>query len=237
MRHVIYLHGFASSPNSTKARLFADRLPPFGINVQCPDLNEPDFSNLTTTRMIAQVGALAAALPPGPVALVGSSLGGFVAYLYAVRQARLRAAGAPVAHPVDRVVLLAPALDFGRSGFSGLDAAGLDAWRTTGRHDVMHYALNEMRPVRYALYEDAQAYDAFGETVPVPTMIFHGRRDDVVDPAMVRRFAAGRPRVSLTMLDDGHTLGNSLDMVWGESARFLGLPALRAGRPAAGTRP
>ncbi len=225
MRHLIYLHGFGSSPESTKARLFDQRLAPFGIHVRCPDLNEPDFSTLTTTRMIAQVEEEMGRLPPGPLALVGSSLGGFVAYHVAVRQAGAREAGRPVRCPVDRLVLLAPALDFGRSGFGPLDAAGLDQWRRTDRYDVTHHALNQIRPIRFALYEDAQKYDSFAAQVPTPTLIFHGRRDEVVDPAMVERFAAGRAGVSLRWLDDDHQLGSSLELIWAESARFLGIAA------------
>ena len=222
-RHFIYLHGFGSSPESTKARLFAERLRPFGIDVGCPDLNEPEFSTLTTTRMIAQVEHEMASLPPGPLSLVGSSLGGFVAYQVAVRQARSCVAGRLVRWPIDRLILLAPALDFGRSGFGSLDAAGLDEWRRTDRHNVMHYASNQIRPVRFALYEDAQTYDSFAGQISTPTLIFHGRRDDVVDPAMVQRFAAARPAVSLRMLDDDHQLSANLELLWAESARFLGL--------------
>ena len=223
MRHLIYLHGFGSSPESTKARLFTERLRPFGIDVRCPDLNEPDFSTLTTTRMIAQVEHEMALLPPGPMALVGSSLGGFVAYQVAVRQARACDAGMLVCWPVDRLVLLAPALDFGRSGFRPLDAAGLDEWRRTDRYDVMHYTSNQMRPIRYTLYEDAQKYDSFADRIPIPTLIFHGWRDEVVDPAMVQRFTDVRPAVSLRMLDDDHLLSANLEVMWAESARFLGL--------------
>jgi hypothetical protein len=217
------LHGFGSSPASAKARLFAQRLGPFGVDVRCPDLNEPDFSTLTTTRMIGQVEQELALLPPGPTALVGSSLGGFVACHLAIRQTRARDAGVPIRSPVDRLVLLAPALDFGRPGFGSLDAADLEAWRRTDRHDVMHYALNQMRSIRYTLYEDAQMYDSFAEPICLPTLIFHGRRDDVVDPAMVQRFAQVRPAVSLRVLDDDHQLGANLELIWAESARFLGL--------------
>ena len=223
MRHLIYLHGFGSSPESTKGRLFTERLRPLGIDVGCPDLNEPDFSTLTTTRMIAQVEQVMTLLPPGPVALVGSSLGGFVAYHLAVRQARARDARVPVRSPVDRLVLLAPALDFGRSGFGPLGAIDLGQWRGTDRHDVMHYARNQIVPIRFALYEDARKYDSFAEPLRTPMLIFHGRRDDVVDPAMVRRFANVRPAVSLRMLDDDHLLGASLEVIWAESARFLGV--------------
>lgn len=98
---VLYLHGFASSPQSSKARFFAGRLAARDISVTVPDLNQPDFSTLTVSRMLGQVSELIAR-SAGPVSVVGSSLGGFVA-VQAARQ-----------HPdrITRLVLLAPALDF-----------------------------------------------------------------------------------------------------------------------------
>jgi len=223
VRHVIYLHGFGSSPDSNKARFLNARLRPHGVDLRCPDLNEPDFSTLTTTRMIAQVEREMAKLPPGPVALIGSSLGGFLAFQLAVQQAAGRQASRAVRCPIDRLILLAPALDFGRTGFGSLDAAALERWRVTDRHEFMHYATGQVRAVRYALYEDAQSYDSFREHVQTPTLIFHGTRDEVVEPAMVQRFAAGRSAVSLRMMNDDHMLGANLELIWSESARFLGL--------------
>jgi hypothetical protein len=54
VRHVVYLHGFASSPPSGKAQWFARALAAHGITMACPDLNLPEFETLTVTRMIGQ---------------------------------------------------------------------------------------------------------------------------------------------------------------------------------------
>ncbi len=61
-----------------------------GFDLRCPDFNEPEFETLTVSRMIGQLEADIAALPPGPVALIGSSLGGFVAFHAAFRHAAPR---------------------------------------------------------------------------------------------------------------------------------------------------
>ena len=61
------------------------------IGYACPDFNDPAFETLTVTRMLDQTAAAIAAAPGGPVALVGSSLGAFVAVHAAVRDARERA--------------------------------------------------------------------------------------------------------------------------------------------------
>ena len=62
---VFYLHGFASSPKSTKVQFFTRVLGERGIDVRCPDFNEPDFRAMTMTRMLEQLDAeLAAADEP-----------------------------------------------------------------------------------------------------------------------------------------------------------------------------
>src|SRR3954451_15215017 len=81
---IIYLHGFASSSHSGKATYLGERLRARGIDVVTPDLNLPDFSTLTTTRMLDQVKALIDAAAE-PVTLFGSSLGGYVAVNAAAR--------------------------------------------------------------------------------------------------------------------------------------------------------
>src|SRR4029079_196397 len=79
---VIFLHGFASSGHSGKASYFAGKFRERGIEYAAPDLNLPDFSTLTITRMLEQTRALidhASDRSPGPVTLIGSSLRALVA--------------------------------------------------------------------------------------------------------------------------------------------------------------
>lgn len=212
-RHVFYLHGFASSPRSKKASYFAERLAACGLTLQCPDFNEPDFASLTMTRMLDQVQAGLAGLDPGPVALIGSSLGAVVA---------LHAAGR-LPDRVDRLVLLAPALMFARQEhpFLGLDR--MRHWRETGSLDIAHHAFGEPRPLAYGFYEDCLRYDVLEIGVRQPMLIFQGRRDEAVDYRDVERYAAVRPNVTLTLLDDDHQLIASLPRIWDDTAQFLGL--------------
>jgi alpha-beta hydrolase superfamily lysophospholipase len=127
------------------------------------------------------------------------------------------------ARPIDRLVLFAPAFEFGRTPFGGLSQEDLRQWRDTDRHEFFHHAENRLRAVRYALYEDAQRYDSAACPLDTPTLVFQGSRDTVVEPAMVQRFAAARPSMSVRMLDDDHQLGDSLELMWRETSAFLGL--------------
>jgi pimeloyl-ACP methyl ester carboxylesterase len=211
---IIYLHGFASSPLSTKGTFLATKLRQVGITAQSPDFNEPDFSTLTITRMLDQA-AEAIDRADGPVALIGSSLGGFVAVLTAI------------AHPdrVQRLVLLAPALDFSSNRLRDLGDRGLDDWKTSGQLNILHYGYGRVVPVHYDLYTDACTYDSLDVRPAMPILIFQGRRDTAVSPVAVEEWARSRPNVELHMLDDDHQLTASLDYIWSETERFLGLRA------------
>ena len=220
MPHLLYLHGLASSPRSSKAQVLGERLAAHGLTLRCPDLNEPDYSTLTTSRMIAQVAEELRALEPAPTVLIGSSLGAFVALHLAERAA----SGQIETPPIQQLVLLAPALDFGRRDLgAGYGADAQVRWRESGWIEMMHHAYGETRRVHYALYADASQYDSFATTAIIPTLVLQGSRDEVVEPSMVTRFAAPRPHVRLVMLDDGHQLAASIDRVWTETASFLGL--------------
>lgn len=210
--HVIYLHGFASSPRSSKARRFGDELASRGVGFSCPDLNLPAFETLTVTRMLDDTRRAIDEARGRPVALVGSSLGGFVA---------VHAAEADWGHAVDRLLLLAPALDFGGNRLRQLGDQGIEAWRRDGRLEVFHHADNVRRPVGFALYEDAARYDAFDLRRALPTLVYQGRRDETVDAGMVARWAAARPHVELRLVDDGHQLAASMDGIWRAADRFL----------------
>jgi pimeloyl-ACP methyl ester carboxylesterase len=212
VHHVIYLHGFASSPRSSKAERFERELQMRGVAFSCPDFNLPSFETLTVTRMLTATRAALDRAGGEPIALIGSSLGAFVA---------LHAAEAAWGHAVDRLVLLAPALDFGGNRLRQLGAHGIDEWRRTGRLEVFHYGDATTRYVSFGLYEDAAQYDAFSVVRPLPTLVFQGRGDDLVDPRMVERWAADRAHVDLHLVDDGHQLTASMETIWTEAERFL----------------
>lgn len=213
--NVFYLHGFASSAKSTKAGYFAERLRGHGIELRCPDFNEPDFATLTITRMLDQLRGELDAGRDEDVVLIGSSLGGVLAILAAAReQAR-----------VGRLVLLAPAVMFAKPGHHLLSSDRIDEWRRRGSLPFFHYAANAECPLRYEFYEDSLRYDAFGAAFAQPTLIFQGMRDASVDYRTVEAFARARANVTLSLVDDDHQLIASLSRIWDGIADFLGLNA------------
>jgi uncharacterized protein len=226
MPRVVFLHGFGSSPQSSKGAFLRRRLAENGIALETPDLNQPDFSTLTISRMLGQVSRVLDEGEGGPAALIGSSLGGFVAVQTAID------------HPanVSRLVLLAPALDFSAERVGDLGDRSVEEWRATNRLDVFHHAYGRVMPMHYELFADAQRFDPLGARLDLPMLIFQGRRDTAVDPATVERWASAQPHAVLHLLDDDHQLHASLDFIWAETARALGLTPAPSRPPDAAPR-
>jgi uncharacterized protein len=213
---VFYLHGFASSARSTKATYFGQKFAALGVTLRCPDFNEPDFGALTMTRMLERLGDELPSAGDGPSAqatLIGSSLGGTLAILAAVR----------FAERIDRLVLLAPAVMFAKPGHHVLPPERIEAWRQTGALQFFHYAYGEQRPLGFMFYQDSLDYDAFAAPIVQPTLVFQGMRDASVDYRTVERFSLARENVTLSLLDDEHQLTASLPRMWTDIAHFLDL--------------
>ena len=209
MNRILYLHGFASGPSSSKARFFRECLKAAGAGVEVPDLAEDDFEHLTITGQLRVIERTARG---GPVSLIGSSMGGYLAALYAAR------------HPeVARAVLLAPAFGFARRWAERLGAPAVDEWRRTRTIEVFHYGDNRPRALDYGLLEDGARYEDYPE-FEQPALIFHGAKDDVVPARYSEEFTAARANVHLEILDSGHELLDVLDYMAPKVTAYLCSP-------------
>lgn len=206
MVHYVYLHGFASSPNSTKARYFQQQFQALHIDLIVPDLNQDDFTHLTLTRQIQQVAAL---LPPDPVVLIGSSLGGLTAAWVAEHCPQ-----------VGKLVLLAPAFEFLAHWTARLGLAKLEQWQAKKTLEVYHYAQKTTLLLDHQFLVDAGYYSDPQLQRPIPTYILHGIDDEVIPIQASQTYAATRPWVSVNVLQSDHSLGNVLPMIWQELCRF-----------------
>jgi hypothetical protein len=203
---LLYLHGFASGPGSTKAQFFRDRLGALGATLDIPDL-APDFTHQTISGMLSIVEDR---LAREPAILFGSSLGGYLAALAAARQpARVRA-----------LVLFAPAFEFAARWEARLGAAAMARWRAERTMPVFHYGLERELPLDIELIDDAHRHPAEPDP-PAPALIFAGRHDETVPLATVEHFAAARPGRELVVLDSGHELTDVLAPMWERTAAFL----------------
>ncbi len=198
----IYLHGFASSPESSKAVYLHECFSAVGIPLEVPDLNQGDFSHLTITRQVSQVEAIVSSSET-PVTLIGSSLGGLTSAWLGQRHSQ-----------VQRLVLLAPAFDFLAHWLPQLGEEKLRQWQISGYFPVYHYTEKRSLPLHYKFVEDARQYQETQLSRPVPTLILHGRQDEVIPIEASRNYARMRPWVHLIELDSDHALTDVMPQIW-----------------------
>lgn len=202
MARFIWLHGFASSPQSSKGQFMRQRLEERGAHLVLPDLNEPSFFELTVTRMLGQIDVLTQG-SNDPIVLFGSSLGGFTAATWAAKKPGRVAA----------LVLLAPAFDLGPRWTERMPKADLAGWRATGRYPFDHYARGRKEDLSIRFLDDALTYDSF-PLPDCPTLVIQGTLDDTVDPSLAREFVRRAPNATLVELEQGHELNADLPGLW-----------------------
>ncbi|WP_036484765.1 YqiA/YcfP family alpha/beta fold hydrolase [Myxosarcina sp. GI1] len=204
----IYLHGFASSPQSNKACYLRDRFAELNLDLKVLDLNRGDFSHLTLTRQLEQTAAV---FPPinTSVTLIGSSFGGLTAVWLAEKYPQ-----------VQRLVLLAPAFNFLAHWLPRLGKTQLNLWQKTGYLSVYHYGEDKLLPLHYGFVSDAESYDETQLARSLPTLILHGTDDEVIPIAASRNYASQHSdasqhsEVKLIELDSDHSLADMKQEIW-----------------------
>jgi uncharacterized protein len=207
----VYLHGFASGPQSNKARYFRDRFAELDVPLEIPDLNEGEggFRALTLSRSIAQVRATLDARDAQRAVVIGSSLGGYTAALAAAKDPRIEA-----------LVLMCPAFDLPARWITWLGDEGVADWRKTRELEVDHHARGRKEKLAFGLYIDAMGHSPY-PAPSVPTLLLHGVNDAEVPVGTSHKYASGRPNVRLVEYDSDHGLLNVLDPIWEETRAFL----------------
>jgi len=204
----IYLHGFASSPKSGKARYLVSKFQELGLELDVPDLNLGDFRRMTISAVLEFLHSTYTE----PIAVIGSSLGGYIALLLAQQN--------PL---VQKLLLLAPAITFpfGIKGWLGTEA--IAQWQEMGYREFWHYEAQRLVPLNYQFYEDVQSYATVQFERELPIVILHGKRDEVVPVHISTQFAQNRPYVDLHIVDSDHSLGDSstLSYLWQLVSRHI----------------
>ncbi|EIJ42057.1 Uncharacterized protein family (UPF0227) [Beggiatoa alba B18LD] len=195
-----YLHGWASSPKSSKALFFKERFQELGLTLHTPDLNEPDFYHLTLTRQLQQVGKL---LPNRPCTVIGSSLGGLASLWLAQRYPQIQ-----------RLILLAPALDFPTQCQRIIGTENLQKWQADGEMPIFHYSWEREMSLSYEFVADCLRYPDKQLQRVLPTLILHGQQDETIPIQASRDFIQGRAWIQLIELESDHSLMNQLDTIW-----------------------
>ena len=208
----LYLHGFASGPSSYKGTALCNHYDMRGVAVDRLNLRLPSFEHLRLSAMIAHTRA-AIGREQDRAVLFGSSLGGLTACRVAELDPRVSA-----------LVLLAPAFRLIERWRQRLGAHSWEIWQKTGWLDTEDHEEKRAARVDFGFAVDAETVDARGGGWPdvrVPTLIVHGRNDDVVDIDLSRAWKRNKRHVRLVEVDDGHELTASLDVILCSADAFL----------------
>ncbi len=204
----LYLHGFASNPNSTKARFLQTKLAEQGVNLATPDLNLDNFTEITLSKQLRFLESLDH--DNLPLVVMGSSLGGYLGLQMAIANPK-----------VEKLILLAPAFEFSRCLAAGLGEAAIAAWQQTGSREFYHYGFKRSLPLNYQFFADALTFATKSLNRELPILIIHGLNDEVVPCQLSRDFAANHPNVRLELVESDHSLGNMLEFIWEKTQIFL----------------
>lgn len=200
----LYLHGFGSSPKSKKALYFQEKYHNQGIELNIPNFNQPDFTNLTLSRQINQISQIIEHNSHQQFILIGSSFGGLTAnwigYKYPQR--------------IKALILIAPALNFAKSWLPKLTEETLKQWQEKNFIPVYHYGENKELLLSYNFWKDLITYDDLIINHHIPTLIFHGTQDDTIPIEVSREYAQNHQNVTLQEFNSDHSLNDCLDEIW-----------------------
>lgn len=209
--NVLYLHGFGSSPTSQKAIRFKSMLEENGAHVEIPDLNFPSFREMTLATQLdlldSKIDQLSSAIP---LVLFGSSMGGLLASLLAVKK-----------KPIAALVLLAPGFGIARRWKEFVTAEEYENWKNNGEHHFYHHAHDAHMPLGYEFARVMESMQTEDLSIEVPCLVFHGMHDKTVPVEESKKFASINKTVDLRVLDDDHQLLNSVEHMLVESKLFL----------------
>ena len=206
MTEFIYLHGFASSPDSNKAKAFKKRFDELGISIHVPDLQQGDFENLTLTGQIELVQGIIDKNKGQSFALIGSSMGGYLASLIAQTRESVQA-----------LFLMAPGFNFLNRWRKKLDIS-----KTTDELiPVFHYRYNKEVRLNTYLFRDAETWEGLPLDRIIPTFIVHGLHDETIDIEESRNFVREKSFCSLKELDSDHGLLSCIDSIIEDSLGFF----------------
>ncbi len=206
MTEFIYLHGFASGPGSNKAKAFKKRFDELGLSIHVPDLQQGDFENLTLTGQIELVQGIIDKNKGKSFALIGSSMGGYLAS----RIAQTR-------ESVQALFLMAPGFNFLNRWRKKLDIS-----KTKDELiPVFHYRYNKEVRLNTYLFRDAETWESLPLDRKIPTFIVHGLHDETIDIEESRNFVRKKSFCSLKELDSDHGLLSCIDSIIEDSLGFF----------------
>jgi pimeloyl-ACP methyl ester carboxylesterase len=220
---VVYLHGFRSVRNGEKAQALEEACARRGwtyaaFDFRCHGESSGTMRELRASQLLADLEAIRVCLSQRGVTrlgLVGSSMGGWAAAWFSMRQPTAVAAS----------VLLAPGFHFLTARWDKLTPAERERWRKEGFLRIRNEWVDV--DLGYSLVEEAPQFpqEELLQGLTRPTMILHGMKDDIVpysrSLAFIEKTAC--PQVELRLYKDGdHRLTDRKHELAETACEFVG---------------
>jgi predicted esterase YcpF (UPF0227 family) len=205
----IYLHGFASSPKSSKAEFFVNEFKKYDIEVLVPNLNQNDFYNLTLTRQINQIKDIIATLKK-PIVLFGASMGGVTSAILAETEDK-----------ISKNILFAPAFNITSLWDRDYNHNKINEWRDKQSLTVFHYGEKKELQLHYNFYLDLLNYKNSKFSREITTLIYHGTLDNVVPLDVSEEYIKTNQNAKLVVLEDDHGLSAFLPDILPQIIDFI----------------
>ncbi|MBU1218156.1 alpha/beta hydrolase [bacterium] len=211
MTTVIYLHGFASSPDSKKSQFLEKKFSKTTVHFSSPACNTPDFGHQLVSRNLKMLDSLVPPLADGEVFLSGSSLGGLTAALWAHLNPG-RCSG---------LFLICPAFDLTTYFSMLIGEKYMKIWESTGFLPLPGDTGQNV-PVHWEFIADLKKLPQ-RPPVSLPCTIIHGKSDSTIPVESSRRCKTEFPHIKLVETEDAHAMSSSYDIIWEEFRDFLAL--------------
>lgn len=178
-RQLLFITGFLSKRWGTKSKALAELCQERQWGFCCFDFrgngdSEGVFGDYTLYNWLDDARRVLKMIVEGPpVTIIGSSLGGWLAWLL----------GQECAHVRD-LVLLAPAFNMMGKRAKEISPTRREQWETTGWMPWDDDALHRDFPLSWQWVEESETLwnQRFHSLRPMPTTILHGLQDDVIIP-------------------------------------------------------
>ncbi len=210
MTEFVYLHGFASGPGSSKAQVFKKEFGERSLPLKVPDLQGGDFQRMTLSSQVEIAEGCMNALRGSRFALIGSSMGGFLASLIAQRR-----------QDVVGLYLMAPGFNFLGRWKERLRAEFKGENQIPDLIQVFHYRYNKYIHLKTDIFRDAERWEKLAFSKRIPVRIVHGIHDDTVDISESRAFVKEHPWCQLEELNSDHQLLDKVDWIVEDCLHFF----------------
>lgn len=178
-RQVLFINGFLSKRWGTKSRALAELCKERDWGFSCFDFrgngdSEGHFSSYTLFHWLEDAHTVMEFIRRGPpLIVVGSSLGGWLAWLIAQHYSE-----------IERLLLLAPAFNMMGKRAQNISPERREAWQTHGTMPWDDDKPHKDFPLSWTWVEESESLwiHSFDQVRHIPTTILHGLQDAVIVP-------------------------------------------------------